>query len=337
MTTQHSNGRTTVRPYEPSRSRLPRPLIITAALGAGIAAAALARWQFDQYALDRLTQPGRSMFRADPADLGLTGYQRVNLTTNDGLVLRGHFFPAYSYRGYKASNNGATAAEAKGSVILLHGYGSNHDTLLEYANWLVIAGYNVLAYDQRGSGQSDGERVTMGAQEAHDVGAAIEWLLAHSYAKIAIWGFSMGGAAAILAAAEYTDLKAVITDCAFASLQEEILSRIRYQGYPSLISIPLSHLTAATLTDHLQAQPGEYDAVNAVNWISPRPLLLIHAGEDEVVDPSDAYALYDAAGEPRELWVTPRSAHTQSYHDFPTEYKQRALATLERAFSKVEL
>jgi len=329
-----------VRPYETQRSRrrkLPHPLLITAALGAATATAALLRRQFDHYALARLTQPGRTLFRADPAEFGLTGYQRVNLTTNDGLALRGRFFPAYGYRGYQAGGGDASDARPQGSIILVHGYGGNHDTLLEYIAWLVAAGYNVLAYDQRGSGQSDGERVTLGAQEAHDVGAAIEWLLGHGEQNIAIYGFSMGGTTAILAAAEYTDLKAVITDCAFAKLEEEIESRLRVRGYPHFVTAPLSRLTAATLTDHLQAEPGEHDAVNAVNWISPRPLLLIHAGDDEVVDTSDAYALYDAAGEPRELWVTPHSVHTASYHDYPSEYQQRVIATLERAFGKVDL
>jgi alpha-beta hydrolase superfamily lysophospholipase len=316
------------------KHELPRLLLVTAAFGLSIVAATIARLRFDPYALRRLTQPPRSMFRADPADFGLIGYQLVNLTTNDGLVLRGRFFPAYHYHGDRADTISSSAAEPKGSVILLHGYAGNHDSLLEYAAWLVTAGYNILAYDQRGCGQSDGERVTLGALEAHDVGAAIAWLIARGEHNIASWGFSMGGTTAILAAAQYTDLLAVITDCAFAKLEEEIESSMLERGYPRFITAPLSRMTAATLTNHLEAQPGDYDAIDAVNQISPRPLLLVHAGADTLVDPSDAHALYNIAGEPRELWITPHSTHTQSYHDYPSEYKQRVLATLERAFDQ---
>lgn len=316
-----------------NKRQLPRPLLITAALGAGLAATALARWRFDQYALRRLTQPPRSMYRADPAQFGLTRYERVNITTNDGVVLRGRFFPAYGYRGYRAGN-GESDNKAKGSVILLHGYASSHNAVLEYAAWLVIAGYNVLAYDQRGCGQSDGERLTLGYQEAHDVGAAVEWLLGRGERNIALMGFSMGGTIAILAAAEYSDIKAVIADCAFSNLSEAIKSRLVEMRYPDFLTTTLSRLAANALDRYLQAEPGEFDAVSAVNWIAPRPILIIHAGNDLAVDPSDAYALYDAAGEPRELWVTPRSAHTASYNDYPDEYKQKVISTLENAFSR---
>ncbi len=298
--------------------RVPHPLTVVAAAGAGVAAAALLRWRFDQYALARITQPTRSTYRANPAEFGLSVCERVAFVSNDGLTLRGRFFPA--------------AAPAKVTVILLHGYNSTHDAVLEIAAWLVAAGYNVLAYDQRGCGQSDGERITLGYQEAHDVGAAIEWLLAHGHEQMAVMGYSMGGAVAILAAAEYTDLKAVITDCAYANIEGAIRAGLLEMSYPQTAADFLAMMSAGALSRHFQAAPSEYDSIHAVSLIAPRPLLLIHAGDDTTVDPSDAYALYDAAGEPRELWITPHAAHTDSYHMYRDEYKQRVLATLARAF-----
>ncbi len=314
----------------PPKRKVTRLLLIATAFSAATLAATIVRLRFDPYALRRLTQPPRSMLRTDPTALGLTDYQLVNLTTDDGLTLRGRFFPAYHHLGY--SGGGEAATTPKGSVILLHGYAGTHDSLLEYASWLVAAGYNILAYDQRGCGQSDGERVTLGALESHDVGAAVAWLRRRGESNIAVWGFSMGGTSAILAAAEYPDLRAVITDCAFAKLVGEIESSMLERGYPRIITAPLSRMTAATLTNHLDVRPGDYDAVDVVGHIAPRPLLLIHAAADTLVDPADAVSLFHAAGEPCELWVTPRSRHTQSYRDYPSEYQQRVLATLERAF-----
>lgn len=311
------------------KHKLPRLLLLATAFSAIAAAATVARLRFDPYALHRLTQPPRSMFRTDPASFGLTDYQLVNLITSDALTLRGRFFPAYHYEDYLAHSAIATP---RGSIILLHGYAGSHDTLLEYASWLVSAGYNVLAYDQRGCGQSDGERITMGALESMDVAAAISWLHGHGERKLAIWGFSMGGTTAILAAAAHPELRAVITDCAFAKLEREIESSMLERGYPRFITIPLSRMTAATLTNHLEARRGDYDAVDVVSRIAPRPLLLVHAAADTLVDPADAEALYEAASAPCELWITPHSLHTQSYHDYPHAYQQRVLAILERAF-----
>ncbi len=68
-------------------------------------------------------------------------------------------------------------------------------------------------------------------------------------------------------------------------------------------------------------------AVDAKRWIgdiSPRPILIINSLDDEVISPESGKLLFDAAGEPKELWEekgwpmptlmlsTPRNMKTES-------------------------
>jgi len=47
--------------------------------------------------------------------------------------------------------------------------------------------------------------------------------------------------------------------------------------------------------------------------ISPRPILIIHGEQDTIVNPRDAVQLYEAAKEPKELWLAPDAEHCGAY------------------------
>ena len=57
--------------------------------------------------------------------------------------------------------------------------------------------------------------------------------------------------------------------------------------------------------------------------VLPRPILVIHGLKDSVVDPRDAPLLYNAASEPKELWLLPNAEHCGSYFENRVEYVQK--------------
>jgi len=64
---------------------------------------------------------------------------------------------------------------------MVHGKGTDRqagpgDGNLAIAAPLVRAGYTVLVFDLRGSGESGGERFTLGAHEVRDVEGALDYL-----------------------------------------------------------------------------------------------------------------------------------------------------------------
>jgi putative redox protein len=49
--------------------------------------------------------------------------------------------------------------------------------------------------------------------------------------------------------------------------------------------------------------------VESVARVAPRPLLIMHGEEDDVVSPDDARVLYARAHEPKELVMLPKTGH----------------------------
>lgn len=96
---------------------------------------------------------------------------------------------------------GASAAPAKGAIVLVHGFNSSLPEFGDLPARLAAAGYHALAFDQRGYGKSAGEpgRTSVGAAVA-DIDAAAETLARHAPGlPMGILGHSLGGAYAIAA------------------------------------------------------------------------------------------------------------------------------------------
>ncbi|MBC9933643.1 alpha/beta hydrolase [Chitinophaga qingshengii] len=152
-------------------------------------------------------------------------YDTVQLLTSNGLHLEGWWMPV---------------PNAKGSVILFHGYGGNKGGPLPEAYWFRQLGYNTFLLDFRGHGNSDGSTCTIGYKEAEDVKLAWDYVQARSKQPITLWGVSMGAAAVLKAVPEYhlTPQK-IILEAPFATLVDAVRSRMRAVHLPAT---PLSQM-----------------------------------------------------------------------------------------------
>ena len=254
-----------------------------------------------------------------PAELGLTYHDRT-LITADGLHLAAWWVPT---------------PLARGVVILCHGLGASREQMLPFLPGLQEAGFSSLLFDFRASGQSEGKVATIGHKERYDLQAAIEHLRAQpetAELPLGVLGWSMGGAVAILEAAHNPDLSAVVADSAFADLRGESQHWLR--GCLG----PLADLFAPPsmwFAEHLFRL--DLDAVRPIEHIgalAPRPVLLIHGLDDRLTSPTDAQDLFDAAGEPKELWQVPGASHCGSLEAQPGEYPRRVLAFFRRMGKK---
>jgi fermentation-respiration switch protein FrsA (DUF1100 family) len=55
-----------------------------------------------------------------------------------------------------------------------------------------------------------------------------------------------------------------------------------------------------------------FDDVYSTKWIdelSPRPILIIHGDQDDIVSPNSAFNLYKRAGEPKEILFVKGAGH----------------------------
>jgi len=70
--------------------------------------------------------------------------------------------------------------------------------------------------------------------------------------------------------------------------------------------------------------------VEYIGRISPRPVLLLQGGQDEEIPRDSGYHLYEAAGEPRELWYEPGQEHVFFDRDYPEEFERRVVGFFDK-------
>lgn len=81
---------------------------------------------------------------------------------------------------------------------------------------------NLVTFDFAGSGNSEGKYVSLGFFEAMDVEVVITYVKQQSYSngKIFLWGRSMGGGTAVIAAYNDPSIQGIVVDSAFSTMKK---------------------------------------------------------------------------------------------------------------------
>jgi uncharacterized protein len=256
---------------------------------AGVSVAALGAWATAR----RITAPGlRERKFMTPWELGVP-HEEVGFRTEDGLLLRGWWLPSPG---------------AKRTVIALHGHRGARHHCVGIAAALWRRGANMLLFDHRGRGSSEGERMSLGYFETMDALAAVGYALSRARdVPVGLIGYSMGGAVALMCAARDGRVGAVVADSPFASERELVRALLRKQIGPL-------HRPVAALSEHLLPyDPREVEPLKEVAKIAPRACLFIHGLRDRTCDPEDSMRLYEAAGDPKDLWLLEGAGHCDAY------------------------
>lgn len=183
----------------------------------------------------------------------------------------------------------ATSATTK-AIVLCHGLGSSKEAMSEYASFL--KDYNVLAFDFRNHGASEGKATTGGVAESHDVLAAVNYLKAQGNTRIGVLGVGMGAVAALSAAANSKDISAVVADGAYASLNDQFTYLAKQKRYP----LATGCARAATLMLSLRTRTsvGKGDALQSLSKLNAIPVCYVQGGADKTVLGSSVQTLFEA-------------------------------------------
>lgn len=246
---------------------------------------------------------------ADPGEFGLDPLM-VSFPSRDGLLLRGSWF-------------GTNPDQPV--IILLHGFAGHRaapiDRVFGIARKLIDQGYNILTFDFRAHGESEGGHTSVGCYEKNDVLGAIDFIRKRGLAgKIGVLGFSMGAAISILTAAECKDIAAVVADSAFIDIVSIIKGKLSRWKFLSRPLIPLLVYLSRALYrfDFTRVKPLE-----AIRSISV-PVFIIHGGSDRVIPVEHAFKLKNACNNLNNLlWVAPGASHTGAFFSNTEEYLTR--------------
>lgn len=242
-----------------------------------------------------------------PADLGAV---TVRVPSPAGAPLAGWF---------------VTAPAGAPAVVLLHGITDDRGDMVPRARLLRDAGFAVLMVDGRGHGESPRQRVTYGWTERLDAAAAVAYVRRRRpRTRVGVIGVSLGGAGAALAG-EALGADAVVLESVFTTLDATVRSRLRRWGRP--VAGPL-HATLVRQAPRLLGAPFESVApVRAVGRLGA-PVLIAGGGRDPYTPPDETRALFDAAAEPKALWIVPDARHQDLLRADPDGYRAHVLAFL---------
>ena len=248
--------------------------------------------------VDRLVRPGCAV----PAPLEIERKPDVlALETADGWTLEAWYYPP---------QNGAVVIAAGGSLGSL-------GKQFPPAAFLIREGYGVMQISGRNCA---GALVTLGGDEVLDIAAAVDWLEAQpEVGHIGVMGFSMGGAAAIRAAAMDQRIERVVAEGGFFNLGDDFVE----PGSGSWLDKPLLYSIAGIFRLRTGLDPWRISPVDDIGKISPRHVFLIF-GEHEQVS-GRAMQQFNAAGEPKSLWIVPGGHHGTNYRTAPADYERRVL------------
>jgi fermentation-respiration switch protein FrsA (DUF1100 family) len=235
--------------------------------------------------------PSRQM-QESPA-VKLFVHRDIEFLASDGLALHGWYFPA---------------ERARGSILVLHGNAQNLSAHVNSVLWLVREGFNIFIFDYRGYGHSDGKPDLAGAHR--DADAALETLFLLPGVepdRVVVLGQSLGGPIAVYTVAHSRhreQIRALVIDSAFSSYR-----RIAREKLASFwLTWPFQYPLSWTIRD-------DFSADKWIGKISPVPVLILQGLDDPVVPAHHARLLYEAAHQPKELWLTTRPGHVQSFGD----------------------
>ena len=251
----------------------------------------------------RLVAPPRTFTHQTPSNFGITTWQEVTFSTSDGLQLAGWFIPSQG-------QDGAT-------LIFVHGLGSNRSALLDQAAMLAEQGYGALLFDLRAHGRSQGDKSSWGLAEVADVEAALAFLQAQPAVdphRIGILGHSMGGAIAIRAAAQLSEIRLVVAESVYTNFEnnQERLT-VSFARLPEWTAPPVlrwAEMIAGVNSSQLAP-------LQEVASIAPRPILFIQGGQDKTVHVSNGSTLFETAVAPKERLLIPNAGHNNLFETDP--------------------
>lgn len=228
----------------------------------------------------------------------------VSFTTSDNLKLSGLLL---------------MRPKAKANLVLCHGHRSAKEFMYAFID--MFPEWNILMFDFRAHGESDGKITSIGCHEYKDVIAAAKYLRTQTPSTsniklpLIIIGISMGGASSIKAAEMEPGLcDAMIIDSAYAKLDSTVIKAFSQKS-------PLPHYPFFPIIKQLfhilaKCNVHSMNPISSVRSI-PQPILFIHSCDDSYISPNNAIKLYaHAQNKNSKLWIAPHCRHAwlHSYH-----------------------
>lgn len=216
--------------------------------------------------------------------------------------------------------------EAKGTVLLFHGYTGNKSALIERSETFLQQGYNCLLVDFMGSGGSGGNSTTIGYKEAQEVKDCYDYVKRSVGGNICLYGSSMGAVAIMKAINDYKIRPAaIIIECPFGTMYETVCARFRALHVPTF---PLAAELVFWGGVENDFSGFSFSPVNYAKTISC-PTLLQYGEKDDRVTRKEIDAIFANLQCPKKLVTYPLAGHDNSLQKYPDEWGLNVISFLD--------
>jgi fermentation-respiration switch protein FrsA (DUF1100 family) len=204
----------------------------------------------------------------------LPGVRETTVTTADGLTLLAWYLPPARDDGFV--------------VLYLHGNAGHIGHRAYRLGPMRQPGWGVLLLEYRGYGGNPGSPSEAGLLNDARAGLASLRAMGVAPGRVLLWGESLGSGLAVFLAAEQT-VAAVLLEAPYTSISD--MARRRYWF------VPVNWL----LRDR-------FESSRAIGGVRA-PVLVMHGARDTIIPVAMGRAMYDAAPEPKQLWISPAAGH----------------------------
>lgn len=235
-----------------------------------------------------------------------------------------------SYDGLRLHALWIPASDAKGTVLLAHGYRSIYlaDFGLVFEMYHKL-GLNLLIPDQRSHGKSQGKIITFGVKESDDV---YQWVQMHNQNlggyPLLLSGLSMGASTVMYMADRELppNVCGIIADCGFTSPYDIIAEVYRRTVHlwpaPSLLAADFFARIFGGFS--LKGKDSRKCLAH-----SKLPILMIHGKDDKFVPCRMSEEAYEACTAPKQLLLADNAGHGVSFLHIPEEYTAAVISFLK--------
>ena len=182
-------------------------------------------------------------------------------------------------------------------VLYLHGNSSSRLEGLNNLQILLNSNINLFVIDFPGCGLSDGEFISLGYHESHDVKVIVDFIeKLPGVGKIGLWGRSMGAATTMIYTHTDDRIKAIVMDSPFADFnilaKELVLKQVKLPNFLIEGALKIVRMT-------IRKKNGlDIERLKPIDSApkTMQPAIFVHANSDELINNKHSDMLYNAYG-----------------------------------------
>lgn len=207
--------------------------------------------------------------------------------------------------------------DAKGTVILFHGYGGDKSQMIDKSDAFIAMGYSTFLVDFMGSGGSEGNVTTIGFFEAQEVKSCYDYLTKKGEKNIHLFGTSMGAAAILKALYDYKFTPtSVIIECPFGSMYKTVNARFRMMGAPTFPMAGMLVFWGGMQNGFWAFNHNPEDYATRVTC----PVLLMYGEKDNRVSREEIDIIYGNLKGKKQLVTFPLAGHENYLKKYKTQW-----------------